>query len=724
MLKRLTNKKIPLAVSSGLILLALLSSTLLTLRWTGWLGRVTGKFSESSSLQQQRESKVLPLVSLPIQQRGSQLEEIASAGKSGDRHRARYLLASDLIAQKQGEKALQWLAGLEQDYPVLAPQIAFKRAQAYQASGNKAKAEAALHELIERYPNSPVVADALYLLGKENPKYLDQAIAQFPYHPRTLEIVRDRLKANPNQPQLLLLLAKYTPNEPGMDAVRDRLVNEFSSGLTPQDWEAIASGYWETWKYGKAGDAYAKAPSTPRNAYRAARGRHIDGKIVQAKAAYQQLITQFPDAKETGLGLRHLASLSQPTEALDYLDLVAWKFPDEAPAALLAKAKILDALNSGTSAAQARELLLTKYANSDVAAEYRWGIAQEKAAAGNLTEALQWAQPITINNPSSDLAPKAGFWIGKWAWELGQQQEAKASFSHVLAHYPESYYAWRSAVLLGLDVGDFTTIRQVVPQVVKPTTRPIPPTGSDSFKELYLLGQDQDAWRIWQAETADKPELGVAEQFTDGLIRIALGKNLQGINQIWNLQQRETPEDIAQWQILRQQPDYWYALFPFPFESTILNWSKQRQLNPLLVTSLVRQESRFEPEIRSIAGAAGLMQVMPGTAEWIAPQISLKDYSLTNPEDNVNLGTWYLDHTHQTYANNSLLAVASYNAGPGNVSKWIREYPVSDPDVFVENIPFPETKGYVESVFGNYWNYLRLYNREVSQMMSEYVEKE
>jgi soluble lytic murein transglycosylase len=112
------------------------------------------------------------------------------------------------------------------------------------------------------------------------------------------------------------------------------------------------------------------------------------------------------------------------------------------------------------------------------------------------------------------------------------------------------------------------------------------------------------------------------------------------------------------------------------------------------------------------------MQVMPDTAQWIAGKISFQDYDLTSPDDNVKLGTWYLDYTHQKYQNNSLLAVASYNAGPGNVDSWVKKYGLQDPDVFVEQIPFPETKGYVESVFGNYWNYLRIYNPTVSRKMS------
>ncbi len=124
------------------------------------------------------------------------------------------------------------------------------------------------------------------------------------------------------------------------------------------------------------------------------------------------------------------------------------------------------------------------------------------------------------------------------------------------------------------------------------------------------------------------------------------------------------------------------------------------------------------PGIRSDAGATGLMQVMPDTGAWIAKQIKLKQYQLNDPDDNIKLGTWYLDYTHQEYSGNSMLAIASYNAGPGAVADWVAKAGQQDPDAFVEKIPYSETKGYVKSVFENYWNYLRLYNPEVSQKVT------
>jgi soluble lytic murein transglycosylase len=110
---------------------------------------------------------------------------------------------------------------------------------------------------------------------------------------------------------------------------------------------------------------------------------------------------------------------------------------------------------------------------------------------------------------------------------------------------------------------------------------------------------------------------------------------------------------------------------------------------------------------------------MPDTATFIASNIKLKQYKLDDPEDSIKLGTWYLDHTHAEFNGNSMLAVASYNAGPGAVGGWVDKGKFADADAFVEAIPYDETEGYVKSVFGNYWNYLRLYNPEISQKVAQ-----
>ncbi|MBE9161592.1 MULTISPECIES: transglycosylase SLT domain-containing protein [Microcoleaceae] len=675
-------------------------------------------------------SSVKMLVSLSPQERSAKLVELATLQPASTnpqqevspQSRARYLLASDLIQQGDATKALELLDKLEQQYPILASHIAQKRAQAYELSGDKGKAQKAWQELLKNYPNDPVAAEALYVLGKSKPEYWQQAITEFPAHPRSIEIALKKLKENPNQPQLMLLVAKHGHYVKDYGTLLEQLVQQNSASLKPEDWEEIAFGYWEKQDYGKGAIAYGKAPRTAKNLYRKARGLWLDGKIPESKIAYQELIAAFPDSEDTGLGLIRLSRLNEPKDAMVLLDRAISKFPNYAPEALLDKSKLLDKASSAKSASDTRKLLLTKYSNSDKAGELRWAIAQQYAKAGDLKSAWQWARELTTNNPDSEPAPEAAFWVGKWAQQLGRNQDAKTSFEYTILRYPESYFAWRSAVLLGWPVGDFTTVRDLSPKVVRPLQRPEPSAGSPALKELYQLGQDRDAWTLWQIEFTNRIEPSISEQFTDGLMRIGVGDNLDGLWMIGSLRQREKPDDRTEYLALRQQSAYWQALYPFPYLETIVKWSQERQINSLLVTALIRQESRFMPGIKSVVGATGLMQVMPETATWVSEKINLKKYSLENIDDNIKLGTWYLDHTHDEYKNNSMLAVASYNAGPNAVADWLKRFSFSDPDAFAEKIPFPETKGYVKSVFENYWNYLRIYNPEVNQLMSDNYE--
>jgi soluble lytic murein transglycosylase len=231
------------------------------------LGAINGLFPKKSD-----PSLVLSLAEQSASERAAKLKEIASGSNSPSRSQARYLLAADLIEQKQGEQALKWLEGLDWDYSLLAPYIALKRAQAYEAMGDKTKAEKAWQELLQRYPDQPTVAEALTALERTKPKDWEKAIAKFPSHPRSLAMVRQWLKQDPQQPQLIFILAKYASEQPQIVEDLDRLTAQPQLKLKPEEWEAVALAYWENKQYGKASKAYIRSPKTPANAYRIARG--------------------------------------------------------------------------------------------------------------------------------------------------------------------------------------------------------------------------------------------------------------------------------------------------------------------------------------------------------------------------------------------------------------------------------------------------------------------
>lgn len=714
------KKGLILAVGAGLAALTLgaAASTMTTMDGFPFAWMVRSE--PVIELEPSEESAVLPLVGLSPAERAAQLEAIAQGRSSADQARARYLLATDLIQQNRGGAALTWLEGLDTAYPTLAAYVLAKRAQALTASSQPEQAQATWQELLQRFPEEPVAAEALFALGQTDRAYWQQAIAQFPAHPRSVEIAQTLLRETPNQPQLLLLLARHAVYLPGIAGVLDQLVANHTSVLTPADWEAIAFAYWENGLYDNAGKAYVNAPATPLNLYRVGRGAQLGRRTQAAIAAYQQLNQSFPEAPETATALLRLAQLAPTSDAaLPYLDAVVSRFPDRAGDALLEKSKVLDELKSPELASQVRQQLLSDYSQSDAAAELRWTLAEQRFEKQDIQGAWDLARQLTQENPDSEYAPEAAFWIGKWAQQQGRNQEAQVAYKYVLSRYPESYYAWRSAAMLGWDVGDFTTVRQKLPPIERLGARPVLPAGSETLRDLHQLGQDQDAWALWQTEFKTPMQPSVAEQFTDGVLRLGVGDNLDGIYMISSLRNRELADDRQAYQALRQQVAYWRSLFPFPFFESTQRWAQERRINPLLITALMRQESRFEPKIVSSAGATGLMQLMPSTAEWVASQVDAPTYDLNNPDDNIKLGTWYLDYTHDTYSDNSLFAVASYNAGPGTIANWIERFGYNDPDWFVEQIPYPETKGYVEAVLGNYWNYLRLYNPTVSAQLAQ-----
>ena len=147
--------------------------------------------------------------------------------------------------------------------------------------------------------------------------------------------------------------------------------------------------------------------------------------------------------------------------------------------------------------------------------------------------------------------------------------------------------------------------------------------------------------------------------------------------------------------------------FPMPLKDTVMRKAKEIQLDPAYVYGLIRQESRFIMDAKSVVGAAGLMQVMPATAKWTAKKIGMTNFQphqITDQEINVAIGTGYLKLVLDDFDGSLPLAAAAYNAGPSRSRNW-RKGPVLEAAIWAENIPFNETRDYVKKVLSNTTNY-------------------
>lgn len=702
----------------------LIGLTALGLSLTGvgvwWLNRPS--VGRPAQVPTQPLGPVAPLVPKEAPKRQAALEHLATTGQGLDKARARFLLASDLLERGQGQVALTWLNNLDREFPLLAPQVLVQKAQAHESQGNTEAANQLWQQILRHYAQDGAAAEALYALGRQHPRYWQQALRQFPAHPRTVALAQEQLRKDPNNRDLLLLLARHGTHLPDLIPYLDRLVQHHSPRLSPADWEALGFAYWEKQDYGPAGRAYAQAASTPETLYRAARGHQLGNDPTTALRLYQALVRQFPDSAQATLGRYRLALLPQGDPDRNHLEALAESDPKRA-AQVLAQ-RLEDAQKAGRPAevAQLRNTLLSTYSQTDSAAELRWQLAQQAAGRREWRQALYLAQAILDTNPRSPWAPAAGFWLGEWAQRLNLTQRARASYQQVLASYPESYYAWRSAVRLGWPVGDFTALVNAQPVPTLPPASLVLPSGSPTLRELYRLGQYHLAWQQWQLDFTQRQTPSLADQATDGFVRVRVGETLDGLFMLSSLADRiQTPADEDLYRQLQQAPGYWKTLYPLAYWSETEAAAGRKGVNPLLTLALIRQESRFQPAIRSSAGAVGLMQVLPETGDWIAGKLGIPSFRLDFPPDNLRAGTWYLDYTHSLHGNNSALALASYNAGPGNVEAWLQQRTWTNWDEFVEQIPFPETQHYVRAVLGNYWNYLRLYRADICERANPHL---
>jgi soluble lytic murein transglycosylase len=142
--------------------------------------------------------------------------------------------------------------------------------------------------------------------------------------------------------------------------------------------------------------------------------------------------------------------------------------------------------------------------------------------------------------------------------------------------------------------------------------------------------------------------------------------------------------------------------YPMPFERDIDAAAQAAGLEPAFVFGLIRQETRFMPQLRSHVGAAGLMQIMPATAKWTAKKsgIPYSNDQISDPQVNLRLGTFYLKLVLDSFGSSAPMAAAAYNAGPARPRRW-RGGLMLDPAVWTENVPFYETRDYVKKVMTN-----------------------
>lgn len=154
--------------------------------------------------------------------------------------------------------------------------------------------------------------------------------------------------------------------------------------------------------------------------------------------------------------------------------------------------------------------------------------------------------------------------------------------------------------------------------------------------------------------------------------------------------------------------------YPFPYQSLIFKYASAYNQDPYLLAAMMKAESNFDPRAVSPKGARGLMQIMPETGQAIALQLDYSNFSpdkLFEPETNIKFGAWYLADLNNEFNGSTVLMLAAYNGGRGNVREWIKGTKTPGGIASIDQIPFPETRNYVKKVLSYQKLYTRLYKQ-------------
>jgi len=144
------------------------------------------------------------------------------------------------------------------------------------------------------------------------------------------------------------------------------------------------------------------------------------------------------------------------------------------------------------------------------------------------------------------------------------------------------------------------------------------------------------------------------------------------------------------------------ALVPQNIQNLVIPYAKMYNIDPLIIYAIIKAESNFNPSVKSYANCYGLMQLGLATAQDVDPSVTAQD--LYDPETNVRIGSIYMKYCLMKYPNNLGYALSGYNAGLGNIQRWVK----ANPNFTINDIPYKETRNYVQAIMNNYLKYSNL----------------
>jgi len=457
------------------------------------------------------------------------------------------------------------------------------------------------------------------------------------------------------------------------------------------------------------------------------------GNIAAANTSFQIIIDQYPKSPLYGEAWleqgRTLYLAGKVQEAIDKYKELSTKHPDVSQGAeALWRAGYLYSTQGNTEQSLATfEILGNLYKGSEWAMDglFRGGMAAYNAGAPGRAQRFF---NLLATTGRGTLKAAGSLWLGRLYQLDNQPQLARDAYTEAAKADPGGYYSLRAADLLA-GHGPFVPPAKVDLVFNRPQQLA---EAADWLRKTFNIKDTGDLWPLSDALTKDPRMIRGTELWTLAAYDEAKGEFAA-------LTQDNETNPLA----LYQLASYYYKIglyreainassklidsakaqtanvpkaiaalrYPTAYYDLVLPAAQKYNVDPLLVFSLIRQESLFEGIATSYAAAQGLMQIIPDTGAYIARKLQWPDYQnsdIYKPYVNVQFGVYYLYEQLQTFDGNVYAALAGYNAGPGSSAEWFR-ISNGDPDLFVQAISYTETQNYVRRIYEHYEVYSAIY---------------
>ena len=414
---------------------------------------------------------------------------------------------------------------------------------------------------------------------------------------------------------------------------------------------------------------------------------------------------------------RNLWNLGKPMEGAKYFQQVTQEAPSSelAVKALFFLGKIYEERKNFSEAFKNYKTALEKYPDEYYAQWAGWRLGWIHYLDKKFEKSFNQFQELAHQFPDGSFIEYNLYWSAKAAEKSNKKEVARDLYTKVAKLYPYTFHGIRSIDKL-VDLG------------IKPET--LTPTEVSSKKETASQFPLSSQEKFHYARAYELTQLGLTQDARNeiGELQKTVQKNLTGVlwlSQLYN-QAQGYAESLRLLHLYKDfttkpkeknlSPKFWKHFFPLAYEEAVSSNSQSRKVDPFFVNGIIRQESLFDSQALSPAGARGLMQIMPATGKKLYPKSKLKkpfeNDALFDPDLNIRLGVKYVSQLNKRFDNNGMHILISYNAGPHVLKKWLKRFKhLRDQDVFIESIPYPETRRYVKHVLRNLGIYKALYSR-------------